>query len=93
VARPRHHVTGAGLTPDARVPFPSAAGGRGEIFGVHMDNGPSSQADHQPLKLFLMKFGQVLQTEYAARRAVVGDKRQGNRIAVTLEDKEMYSNR
>ena len=90
MARPRHHVTGAGLTPDARVLSPSAAGGRGEIAGVHVDDGPSSQADHQPLKLSLMKFGQVPQIEYAARRAVVGDKRQGESIAVTPEDKKMY---
>ena len=90
MARPRHHVTGAGLTPDARVLFPSAAGGRGEIAGVHVNDSPSSQADHEPLKLFLMKFRQVLQIEYAARRAVVGNKRQGESIAVTPEDKKMY---
>jgi len=47
-------------------------------------------SSHQPLKLFLMKFRQVPQIEYAAWRAVVGDKRQGESIAVTLEDKEMY---
>jgi hypothetical protein len=90
VARPRHHVTGAGLTPDARVLFPSATGGRGEIAGVYVDDGPSSQADHEPLKLFLMKFRQVLQIEYAARRAVVGNKRQGESIAVAPEGREMY---
>lgn len=90
MARPRHHVTGASLTPDARVLFPSAVGGRGEITGVRVNDGPSSQADHQPLKLFLMKFRQVLQIEYAALRAVVGEKRQGELIAVIPEDKEMY---
>ena len=55
-----------------------------------MNDGPSSQADRQPLNLFLMKFRKVLQIEHAAQRAVVGDKRQGESIAVTLEDKEMY---
>ena len=55
-----------------------------------MNDGPLSQADHQPLKLFPMKFRQVLQIEYAARRAVVGDNRQGESIAVIPEDKEVY---
>jgi hypothetical protein len=54
-----------------------------------VNDGPSPQADYQSLKLFLMKFWKVLQIEYAARWAVVGDKRQGESISVTPEDKEM----
>ena len=40
------------------------------LLGVHVNDGSSPQADHQPLNLFLMKFRKVLHIEYAARRAV-----------------------
>jgi hypothetical protein len=90
VARPRYYVTGAGLTPDERALFLSDAGGKREIAGVHVNDGPSSQTDRQPLNRFLMKFWKVLQIEYADRWAVVGDKQQGESMAVTPEDKEMY---
>ena len=90
MARPQHHVTRAGRTPNERVLFPSTASGRGEIARVHVNDSPSSQANHQPLKPFLTNPRKVPQIEYAARRAVVGDKRQGESVSVTPEDKEIY---
>ena len=90
MARPRYYVTGAGLTPDERALFLSDAGSRWEIAGVHVNDGPSSQTERQPLNRFLMKYWKVLQIEYADRRAVVGDKRQGKSMGVAPEDKEMY---
>lgn len=77
MTRPRYYVTGAGLTPDERALL-SDAGGRREIAGVYVNDGPSSQTDRQPLDLFLMKFWKVLQIEYTAWWAVVGANGKGN---------------